>query len=270
MLQQSDGRYGPWQLIEKSFVTHIDGGTPNSNSNVLLYNDRGEDGISPQIAWVRIFNRSGSSMICGHGIRLSKPSWQAGQWTHGTTTFTDDTTDFQDVGTGDAPLETTTNNDGFLVAAATPFNGISLLVSTASTGSPTRILEYSIAGGAWASVISPLKAYASTNLAVGEELIVFSEPVDWEPMSSSHGTGVPVGKYGFRMRATTAPTVAAVVTSITVHKLHVHSLALGSGGASLTEYGGLYAPMTGGDAVVAFQTVKAGPTIVQMLVRLRG
>ena len=275
MEQRADGRYSEWRVINSSSSKLIDGGDPNGTTFTLLNHDR-ESGaaLKAQLAYVRIMNRSGGNANLGFGVRLTKTSWKAGQWTHGSTTFTDDTTDFQSTATTDAPLETLVNGDGFLVQASTQFNAFSILGATASNGgSPVRVLEYSTASGVWTSLtVVTSFAAASANYSTGENLIWWTTPVDWAPMSGSHGTGVTAGLYGLRVRATTAPTITAgVATSISVHRIYFPRLNVPTLTDHIITIGGLYAPLDlQGDALVVASSVSGAQHAVDALVRIRG
>jgi len=165
-----------------------------------------------------IHNRSGGSVVIGVGGRLPVEMWTAGQIV-AAGTFTDDTPDAQDAGANDFALTTTTNNDGFGIFSLIPFNLASIIVGTAAAGgSPVWDLAYTLAGGTWSIItnayVSPL--FTST----GEQLIWFEPPTDWAPAEAGHGTGVPVGSYGLRCRATTAPSgTAALATNIVLGRV---------------------------------------------------
>lgn len=268
-----DGKFTPWVPINTAFGALIDGGDPNDNSKVLLVHPRGEDGINPQVAYFRMVNRSGGAVTLGLGCRLSKSTWRAGQWTHGTTTYTDDTTDFQSSASNDAPLETTTNGDGYLVACRNKFNAISLKIGTASTGSPARTLEYSTAGGSWASAGTIFQMNTSSNYpAAGTETMVwFSPPVDWAPLEAGHGTNVPVGLYGVRVRATTAPTIAGIASSISVHMVYFSTPNIANNAFMEVPLGGIFYQMEpSSDAIVACVNAANAQNTVTALVRTRG
>lgn len=270
MEQVADGRYGPWTLINGGVPRNIDGGNPLSTAFCLFTHPRGETaGMTFQVASVRIVNRSGSTQNCGWGVRVPINSWVAGQWTHGTTTYVDDTTDFQDGGVTDAPLETTTNGDGFLVAATMPFNALSYSGATAQAGSPVRVLEYSVAGGSWSSVTTI--AQSASILGGGAESYVWwVMPTNWAVLEAGHGTDVPVGKYGLRQRATTAPSTAAVVSSMTVHRIYANA-NIANNAVNETSFGGLYAPLDAiGENLVQINSGGSASVEYTMLVRARG
>lgn len=268
------GNYGPWELVDKACSKVLDGGDPNSNSYVLYTHPRGEaGGLHLQVGYVRLQNRSGASAAVGLGVRLPMKLWKAGQWVHATTTWTDDTTDFQDAGTADAPLETTTNNDGFLVSSPFIFNALSIAVATASTGSPGRVVEYSTASGTWTALSNFLSFGGENTNYTGsaENVIVWVPPSDWEVMTGSHGTGVTAGHYGLRVRATTAPTIAGVASTMSVHRIYFPLEGIADGGLYEIPLGAEYARFeANGEALVAFFSVADPQNLATALVRARG
>jgi hypothetical protein len=164
-----------------------------------------EDATAKRFAFseVSIHNRSAGDAACGIAVRLPIDLWTAGQWVDSTTTYTDDTTDAQDAA-NDFALGTTTNNDGFAIFCEVPFNVVSVVVGTAATDTPPiYALEYTLAGGTWGTITNAFVAPDFT--ATGEHLIWFAIPQDWAVSEAGHGTGVPVGQYGIRVRHTTAP-----------------------------------------------------------------
>ena len=271
MEQLADGRYGPWRWIDRTFGTKIDGGNPNSDANVLHVHERTPgQALAPQFAMVRMTNK-GSAASVGFGVRFMKAMWVAGQWVNGTTTYTDDTTDFQSAATGDCVLETTTNNDGHIVACKKLFSAICYNVSTASTGSPVRTLEYSTGTSTWTAMPAFHSFIPSgANYALGENFAWFAIPNDWAVMAAGHGTGVPVGYYGIRVRSTTAPTVAAIASSITVHYITPLAFALATSATATMEFGGQYAPFPPDcDAIVGCSQPTNGGNSIQALIRTR-
>lgn len=230
MKPYSDFSMSDWQTFDKSWTKLCDGGNAEINDHVFAVHPRGATNAGFQLASFRIQSRSAGAARFGIGVRLSRDSWKAGQWTHATTTFSDDTTDFQSVTADDAPLETTTNGDGFLVAGRSPFNYIAINGGIAQAGSPTRVIEYSAGTSTWTTLSVVIQT--STNiLGSGTESVFwFQSPTNWVPMTASHGTGVPVGLYGLRIRATTAPSTAAVAATISVSRLHfVHRTVAADG-----------------------------------------
>ena len=166
------------------------------------------------ISEVSIHNRAGDSAACGVAVRLPIDLWTAGQWVDATTTYTDDTTDAQDAG-ADFALGTTTDDDGFCVFCAVPFNVLSVIVSTAvAGGTVTTTLEYTQAGGTWAAITNAFSAPVLT--ATGEALIWFAPPQDWAVSEAGHGTGVPLGQYGIRVTSASGSLSAGGVATLMV------------------------------------------------------
>ena len=267
------GNYGPWELVDKASSKIIDGGDPASNDYVMYVHPRAEaGGMGLQIAYARMQNRSGASAALAIGVRIPTSLWKAGQWTNSTTTFTDDTTDFQDAGATDAALETTTNNDGFLVSAPVLFNGISINVATASIGAPARVLEYSTGTSGWTALTNVLAFDAEgVNYTTGENVIVFAPPSNWAKMAAGHGTNVTVGHYGLRVRAATAPGTAGVASTLSVHRLYFPLEGLSDNNLYEIPFGSMYAPLeANGDALVAFFSTADSHNLVTSLVRARG
>ncbi len=188
---------------------------------------------------LKVQNRSGSVAAIGWGGRLplDETLWKAGQWVNATTTFTDDTTDAQDAGTGDFALTTTTNNDGFIVFSQIPINLLSLIVSQATTGSPVYEVSYTVAGGSWATLTLGNLLVAPALAATGEQLLWWENPGDLVVSVSGHGTGVPVGYYGYRVRATTAPSQAALATQIIPGVIMDSIKSVGVDGVASWDYG---------------------------------
>ena len=218
-----------YNSIHQGVSLLMDGGKPYSFDGVLwrppgvaAYGARLDEIYRFGLGFGSIQNRTGATIVCGIGGRVHPTHWKAGQWVNATTTFTDDTVDAQDVGANDFPLETLTANDGFLVASLRPINAICLDIGTAGVGTgPVRTIEYSIAGGSWAPITNALiPPLAASHWAVGEALILWQHPSDLAPMVAGHGTGVPVGWYGYRFRSTTPPgTTAAVANSMSVAEI---------------------------------------------------
>lgn len=186
--------------------------TGNVGSEFNTYSPKRVSGYT--LGYGRINNRSGGDAICGFGARVPNYMWTAGLWADGTTTFTDDTTDWQDRDTNDFALGTAaTANDGFCIFSDIPFNCVSINVTTASSGgSQVGAVSYSLGTGSWSSAMANLfiQDGLATFYGTGENLIVFSQPADWGKTTGGEGTGVPIGKYGIRVRCTTAATNAAL------------------------------------------------------------
>lgn len=192
--------------------------TSQDDSLVLATRPANSYGSRFVLGEFNLHNRSGGSAYVGIGGRLPQSLWTAGQIV-AAGSYTDDTTDAQDAGANDFALTTTTNNDGFAIFSLLPFSIVSINVGTAAAGgSPAWDLAYTLAGGTWGTITN---AYVSPLFtATGEQLIWFEPPTDWAPAEAGHGTGVPVGSYGIRCRATTAPNATAgLATNIVLGRM---------------------------------------------------
>ena len=269
----NDGEYSRWQAIDVAPTALIDGGDPDSNTHVLHSHERSDTGgIRLQLAYGSLQNRSGATVQLGIGVRIPKLLWKAGQWVNATTTYTDDTTDFQDAGASDAALETTTNNDGFLVSSTLKFNALAINVGTASVGVPVRVLEYSSGTATWTAITNYISfAGASAVYPTGENVIVWIPPANWAPMAAGHGTGVNVGQYGIRVRATTASATAGLASTMSVHRLYFLLEGLADNNLYEIPLGGIYFPMElNGEALVSYISTVNNQNRVTALVRARG
>lgn len=283
----------PWRLRGPSNQQHATAG--------LLYIPGGyrqrQTGGSPtesttptpglELGYFSIQNRSGSAGVHGIGVRIPNTLWQAGQWTDASTTYTDDTADAQSTATADFPLETTTNNDGFVIVSSIPFNAISIDVATASgAGTATRAIRFSNrAGTGWRTPAANLFIHtgaaqvgASTGYivtattAANEALIVFDVPEDWGTTTSAAvGTGVPQGMYALNVQATAAPTTAGAADSISIYRLYWLTEALADNGTFELTLGAMGAQLAPeGDALVPLFETANDFNRVMALVRPRG
>lgn len=154
-------------------------------------------------------NNSGGAIDVFIGYKHVNSMWKAGQWVNATTTFTDDTTDAQSAATGDFPVTTTTNNDGFIIGSNLKFNLIGMTVSQAQAGAPVYAYEY-WNGSAWTVIPAGAIKETPASFTVADQFIVFQAPHDWAKGGS--GTGVDQTRYNIRMRATTAPSTAVIAS----------------------------------------------------------
>ena len=269
----SNGEYTQWQEIDTAPTALIDGGDPSSNTHVLYSHPRSATGgLRLQLAMASLQNRSGSTSHVGIGVRIPTTLWKAGLWDDSVTTYIDDTTDFQDAGTDDAALETTTNNDGFIVSSTKKFNALCINVGVASEGNPVRVLEYSSGTATWTAITNYISfAGASANYGTGENVIVWVPPQNWAVMAAGHGTDVTVGHYGIRVRATTAGTTAGVATTMSVHRLYFLLEGLADGNVYELPLNGVYYPMEpSGEALVSYISTVNNQNHVAALIRVRG
>lgn len=230
--------------------------------NSLLTGNVGSDnnGNRPRVSgytlgYGRIHNRSSGVAVCGFGARVPNYMWTAGLWADGTTTFTDDTADWQDRDTNDFDLGTAaTANDGFCVFSDVPFNCVSIDVTTASSGgSQAAAVSYSLGTGSWSSAMANLFVQdgLATFYPTGENLIVFSQPADWGKTTGAEGTNVPIGKYGIRVRCTTAATNTAKGLAGEVWNIYLPTEAVADNGV-LEYYGSPELAMPYADALAGF------------------
>ena len=214
-----------YETIQRFSSVKCDGGDPNSEANLIF---TGPVLPFPSTAeyvaqYLELANHSGGAVNLGVGVRFPKRWWGAGQWVNATPAFTDDTTDAQDAGTNDFPLETLTNNDGFVVYSDRKFNLINLLVGVASvTGTPVRVVKFSNGSGRGASqtgdnlLQGPI---TSAHWTAGEHVIWWEMPAGWE-LTTGHANegGLPVGVYAVLIQSTTAPTgTAGAASTMSVH-----------------------------------------------------
>jgi hypothetical protein len=238
-----------------------------------------------ELGYISIHNRSGTTCNFGMGVRIPNSHWVAGQWTQATTTFTDDTADAQSDGGGDFPLESaaTTVGNGFVIACEVPFNAISIDVSTANAGTgATRTMFYSNrAGTAWTTMAAnqlmsafPTVLGVTGTTASLEAVIAFDVPENWGPVTvgtNASWTGMPVGMYALAVRATVAPTTAAVANSLSIYRMYFMTETLADNGTFEWVPGAMGAWMEPkGDALVPFFDVANEGNRVTVLVRPRG
>ena len=274
--------------IETSYPYRLRGpGLQQSNTGVLwLTPEMRTQGFVHRLSGLALGsfalqNRSGSTGALGIGVRIPNRYWIAGQWDASETDaeFIDDTAAAQDTTATDFELETTTNDDGYVIAARVPFNAISLDIGTASSGGTVaRAVSYSnAAGSGWTTLTNLyIQDGAATHLsatgstAANEALVVFAPPADWGKTRASGLSGMSGGFYALRVQATDAPDTAAVADSVSVCRLYGLTEGIGDLGTTNADYGrkplevawddveGYY-----GDALVAlFETADPGNRVL--------
>ena len=171
------------------------------------------------VSFLEVQNRyTGTTPVAIVGL-LSDQNWVAGQWTDTTTTYTDTTSTAQSGVSNSFALETTTQNDGFIVGALYPFGAISLDVTTAGSGTATsHTIEY-WNGTSWVAITAAGMlvdiARTATDWAAQEDLILFTSPGLW--VKGGSGTGVNQSMYNIRIKRTNAiQATAALVRRIYV------------------------------------------------------
>lgn len=256
----------------------MDGADPNNLAN-LLY-------VPPTMPYPTLYrfamqfaevqNRSGGvEGFVGIGARLHKSRWKFGSWINSSTTFTDDTTDAQNVAVADIALETLTNNDGFVIASQDLFNIIDIFVGVASVGGATRVLEYSKADGTWGTItnayVAPPTAAEWVITGSQENVIAFEPPVDWDKAVAGHGTGIPVGWYCIRVRSTVAGATAATGRSITIANTIIGAAQLGNNVIYVGAQGsGEHCFNCLSDGLVYFATTPLAQNVYRCSVRVMG
>lgn len=213
---------------------------------------------------VQVGNSSGADASCGWGYEILDANWTAGQWvdnvnTAVAVTITMDTTDAQDAGVNDFALTTTTNNDGFVVMANKFPNIIRIDIGDNAGSAPT--LEYTYwNGSAWAT----LQTVLTPNLqATGDQYVVALTPHDAAVATSSStavvNNGVTSGYYAVRVRATTAPSGAALADELSVVHLMDFVEKVADGNATVEEYNPGTKLIPSGHSLVPFcSTANAG------------
>ncbi|MHA1962084.1 MAG: hypothetical protein ACW99U_17910 [Candidatus Thorarchaeota archaeon] len=182
---------------------------------------------------VEVGNSSGGDAKCGFGIKQANGVWKAGQWDDSASaSYTDDTTDAQDAGASDFALQTTTQNDGYIIQSLFPFNIVGITVGTAEAGGTTTD-EYTFwNGSAWTTL--PTLAtpdYTGT----GDKFLEFLQPATWTTLATGDTPvdtdGLTAGYYAIRYRQThaTGPTTAALATIMWVVDLLDYVEVVGDG-----------------------------------------
>jgi hypothetical protein len=161
---------------------------------------------------------AGTVSLCLAGL-FPDSTWTAGQWVAVGTTLTDDTTDAQDAGADDFPINTTTINDGHIIGCTYPFGLVSYDITTATIGAALAgIIEY-WNGAAWTAIAATgmhvdIPRGVGVQWALGELIIMFDPPVDWAVGGT--GTGVSATKYNLRYASSAAGTTAGLARRIYV------------------------------------------------------
>lgn len=183
---------------------------------------------------VEVGNGSAAAMRVGWGYELPDVDWIAGYST--LTTFTDDTTDAQDAGTGDFMLANKdVANSGFVVAAKTPFNLIGVTLATAAATAGTVYYQYSN-GTAFSNLTTVTTG--AMNATPGDIYFMFLKPHDFAPFTTAVN-GVPAGNYAFRAVFSTAPTTTSpLATELWVCNLVDYVESCDAGKSILWDSGG--------------------------------
>lgn len=289
---------GLYELIDRAYTTRLRGADNQQNNTGLIYR-LPSLGRSTQLFGARegaltgapgggigesvtqgiglggfnLHNRSGGAIVMGIGVRIPNRFWSAGTWDDDAATpFTDDTTNAQDDAAGVIPLETTTGDDGFVAHSRVLFNAISLDVGTASVGAgAVRGVRYTnAAGSGWTDFANLFLQDASTGvMSTGENLVVWAPPSDWGLTQAAGLSGIPGGRYALNVRATTAPTTAAVADSLSLYRLYYLTEAVADNGSLVSDSMQGELVMTPGDALVCLFGTANNQNRVSCLVRSR-
>ncbi len=277
-----------WKSAQMGLAAQLRGTAQQTDTGLLHLNSLVSGGLSSdttpfdrrrvqgyQLNYMR-YQSANAANGCAIGVRIPNWLWTAGSWIDGTTTFTDDTTDWQDTGTGDFILSTTSTNDsGFIVFCSVKFNLITINVGTASSGtSQTAVLTYSSGAGTWsamptASFLAPFTG-AATFYPTGENIIYFKEPALWGKTTGAEGTGVPSGMYAIKVACTTAATTSGGVgNAAEVWRMYMPSQIKNDGTGLLADGAIIELPgqlgalsMPYGDALGCYSTVKTNSNYV--------
>jgi len=129
---------------------------------------------------------------------VGEPATYVFMWDNSAGTFTDYTTNFNSAATADWYMFTAspgTTEDACYFGRSAQFNGLAVIVSTASSVVHTWAWEY-YNGSAW-TTLTTLNNQIVTNMAVGYRSLAFNPPPDWASNAINSQT-----QYWIRMRLT--------------------------------------------------------------------
>lgn len=175
--------------------------TAPASKQIAAYNLRAANnsGGSANVGLLKkLFNTSGQS-----------PSYSIYQYTDATTTGVEVTNAIA-AGTN-TTVFTTTNNDGFIVAAKAHFNLVGITIGTARSGLTVTYSYWN--GAAWAS-LTTLEVPAWTSAT--DVWAVFQSPIDW--VKGATTTGVNANFYPILVKATAAGSGVVAASSVWVGK----------------------------------------------------
>lgn len=203
-----------------------------------------------------LLNNVSNSNI-GIGFRIHNSYWRAGIYDG--TTFTEDTTDAQDLGANDFIIGAdgvAADTTEFIILSTIPFDWFSINVGTAEAGGTPTIdhsLQYSNSAGTGFTAYTGgyLNNFQLTNTVIGAGAreFVWAAPNDWGKTTTL--TGLPVGYYALQITSNQAEAgnTAALGTAMEIGTMRVASQV-----AADTIYASDSAQMSlaEADAVVAF------------------
>ena len=181
-------------------------------------------GVGMATSWDHLRLQGGSSAEGSYQgrlvfVRKAVPTaWVAGQWTNGTTTYTDDTTDAQDADANDFAISSLMNNDGHMLGASDQFSEVVYVIGTAHTAGAGVAYAYEYwNGSSWAT----LTLTTTPNFgATGNQRLRFTPPTNWvqaTPTGITFSGLADANRYWIRVRATDAPDVAALANILRVY-----------------------------------------------------
>lgn len=222
---------------------------------------------------VEIGNSTGSDAQCGYGYEIPDAQWKAGIWDNSATaSYTDDTTDAQDAGTGDFPMTNANeNDDGFVVQSTTKFNVIGMDISTAGAGGGIASPTYQYWGtSGWTTLPTINTADFTNNSAY--QYVVFLEPLDLDKLASGDTPvdtdGLDAGKYAVKISWGTAPTTAPVGDELWLGKLVDYVEQVEDGKSVRIEYADNGKAMLTGSSLLAYCNVANAANWISVEYRL--
>lgn len=168
------------------------------------------------LEYAELQNRNTGTLNAALVGLLPDAMWHLGTLAAADGAYTDDTTDAQDAGAGDVPLEAKTGNanSGFMIGASMPWGAASLNVGTAGIGSSQEHTYKYWDGASWATLTPVLIAgptAAGELWASGENVLLFDPPVDWAVGGTPTAT-VPQTEYNVQVVMTVDGSTDALLT----------------------------------------------------------
>lgn len=157
----------------------------------------------------------------------SNTTWNAGQWDNSETgtEWIDDTTDAQDDGADDFQLGSATNNDGFYISSANPFNKVVLSSAQQAGGAPVAQYRYWSTTGWKALTLTTTPTWTA---AAGDRTMEWDYITDIDRYSGEEEATVS-NFFVIRVRFTTAASGAFSCDSAAVyHTQYLTELLSGS------------------------------------------
>lgn len=189
----------------------------NSHSDMITLATRPQNSYGTRfvIGEFSLHNRSGSTAVMGIGGRIQTSVWTCSFWDDSeyaaASALIDDTTDAQDSDSGDVNLDTVgTNNDGFAISCAVPFNMVSLNISQASSAGTAWEVYYSkvTAGTGFSNNFTQISTFhvAPNFASTGEQVLWFDAPADWHRVLPATAIVDRHGRSNLQVLGYTAPS----------------------------------------------------------------